>query len=206
MRSRIVAVVACAAAPAMLLAGCGGSNASGASATLERIQPTSFVTLVPATTTTTTTVPETETGAEGPTTADGEQSYTVVAGDSVYRIAEIHGVDPEVLAQYNEWPEGVQHFLSVGDTVRIPPGSQVPGSGTATDDTGDTGETDDAADDAATDTGCTYTIVEGDNPSKVADKFEITVQDLVANNPESVMNSFLIGATLVIPAGANCDQ
>jgi LysM repeat protein len=55
--------------------------------------------------------------------APGEQSYTVVAGDSVNRIARRHNVEPDALAEYNEWPEGVRHAIFVGDLVRIPPGA-----------------------------------------------------------------------------------
>ena len=55
--------------------------------------------------------------------ADGEQSYTVVAGDSVNRIARLFDVEPDALADYNEWSEGIRHAIFVGDVVRIPAGA-----------------------------------------------------------------------------------
>lgn len=55
-----------------------------------------------------------------------EQVYTVVPGDSVYGIAARYWVDPAALANYNAWPEGIDHPLQVGDEVKIPPGAVVP--------------------------------------------------------------------------------
>jgi hypothetical protein len=51
-----------------------------------------------------------------------EQTHQVQAGDSVYAIASMYGVDPQVLANYNSWPEGIEHPILVGDIVKIPPG------------------------------------------------------------------------------------
>jgi len=202
-----------AVGPLVLLSGCGGDDDTGASNTLVEIQPSSYVTLPAATTTTTTTLPEGATGEQGPGQADGEQQYTVRGGDSVYGIAERYNVDPVALANYNDWPEGIDHFLKVGDVVKIPPGADIPGSGggdTGGDTTGDGGDgggdTTSGGDGTseATGEGCTYTIVAGDNPSKVANKFDITVDELFAANSESVMSSFLVGAVLTIPANGNC--
>ena len=141
--------------------------------------------------TATTTVPA------GPQFSDEEQIYTIVAGDSVFRIASIHGIEADELAEYNEWPDGVRHLLVPGETVRIPPDSQIPASATTVPGGGDPAATDPS-------TSCVYTIVAGDNPSKVADRFGISVQDLQEANAESVMASFLVGAQLVIPGVADC--
>ncbi len=62
-----------------------------------------------------------------PTTATGipispvEQYYTVFAGDSLYSIAAMFGIDPQLIADYNVWPDGIDHAIMVGDLVRIPP-------------------------------------------------------------------------------------
>jgi hypothetical protein len=59
-------------------------------------------------------------------TAPVEQTYTVVAGDSLTTIAELYGIDVRTLVNYNAWPEGIEHPLFVGDTVRIPPNARIP--------------------------------------------------------------------------------
>jgi LysM repeat protein len=50
-----------------------------------------------------------------------EQTYTVVAGDSIFEIAEQYGVEMDALANYNRWDDGIDHVLDVGEVVRIPP-------------------------------------------------------------------------------------
>lgn len=55
-----------------------------------------------------------------------EQHYTVVAGDSLSRIADRFGVTMEDLVNYNEWPDGITHVLLPGDLIRIPPNAVVP--------------------------------------------------------------------------------
>lgn len=192
--------------PLLLVAGCGG-DAEGARSTLVPVQETSYVLKDPVTTTTT--APTTVPAGEGVST--GEQVYTVVSGDSVYRIAGLYDVDPEVLASYNSWSEGIQHPLQIGDAVKIPPGSKTPGAAdAATDETGDEATTDgttaDDSDDAPAPEGvaCTHTIVEGEFPNKVARQYDISVDELRAANPGGVMDTFLIGAELNIPENGNC--
>ena len=58
-------------------------------------------------------------------TSPVEQTYAVVEGDSVYGIAALHGIDPVSLADYNAWPEGINHPLQIGDTISIPPGASL---------------------------------------------------------------------------------
>jgi hypothetical protein len=52
-----------------------------------------------------------------------EEHYLVKAGDTLDTIAEMFGVDPRVLANYNPWPDGIAHPIQVGDIVKIPPGA-----------------------------------------------------------------------------------
>jgi len=205
---RAVIVAAFGVGPLLLASGCGGTTATGAQATLARIQPTSFVEVPPATTTTTTLLP---TDLEAGTRSPVEQIYTVRAGDSISKIAELHDITMEQLVNYNSWSDGLNHFLRVGDQVKIPPGALVPGSAsTSTGDSGSGSDSDsgDSGDDDSEDTssgdGCTHTIVQGENPSRVANKYDITVDELRAANPGGVMDSFLIGATLTIPPNGNC--
>ena len=189
--------------PVLFASGCG-EDATGARTTLETVQNTSYVVEDPVTTTTTTTLAPTTPGGQ---VSPGEQTYTVVAGDSVYKIADLHGVAPDVLANYNSWPEGVQHPLLVGDVVKIPPESLVPDPSGATsdapDDTGDDATSTETTE--ASGAGCSHTIVEGDNPTRVADKYGITVEELQAANASNpVWNTFLIGSQLSIPANGEC--
>lgn len=63
--------------------------------------------------------------ASSPTTSavQAEQTYTVVAGDSIFKIAERYGLEMDVLANYNRWEDGIDHVLDIGDVVKIPPGA-----------------------------------------------------------------------------------
>jgi LysM repeat protein len=190
LRSRAVVLAALGVGPVLLVSACGSSTPEGA------------------TTTTTTTLAGT--GSEGGGIAPNEQIYVIQAGDSISRIASIHGITSDQLISYNEWADGLAHFLGIGDQVRIPPGSKIPGATSAsTDETttgGDTGDTGDTG--GATETtpgaGCTHTIAAGEFPNRVANQYDITVEQLIAANPGGVMDTFLIGATLQIPAGASC--
>ncbi|MFW2332852.1 LysM peptidoglycan-binding domain-containing protein, partial [Ilumatobacter sp.] len=189
--------------PLLMAAGCGGTSATGAQATMARIQPTSFVELPPATTTTTTTISAEEIAASG--ISPVEQTYTIQRGDSISRIATIHDITMEQLVNYNSWSDGLNHFLVVGDPVKIPPGAKIPGSTSASAaPTDDTGGDDSSSEDESSGDGCTHTIVQGENPSRVASKYDITVDELRAANPGGVMDSFLIGATLQIPPNGSC--
>ena len=201
---RAVIVAAFGVGPLLMAAGCGGTSATGAQATMARIQPTSFVELPPATTTTTTTISDADFEAGGRSPI--EQTYTIRAGDSISRIASIHDITMEQLVNYNEWSDGLNHFLVVGDPVKIPPGALIPGSASASgSSSSDTGSDDSTGDDEeSSGDGCTHTIVQGENPSRVANQYDITVDELRAANPGGVMDSFLIGATLQIPPNGSC--
>lgn len=105
------------------LSACGDDTEGSGTSTTATIAPTSYVTLEQATTTTAgppTTAPEP--GAEAP----AEQTYTVVSGDYFARIAEEHGITVEELINYNEFPEGADHVLIPGETIKIPPGAKTP--------------------------------------------------------------------------------
>ena len=209
---RTLAFAALAASPVLSLTSCGG-DAEGAKTTLGTVQTTSYVVEDPVTTTSTTTLPSaTPEGQVDP----NEQVHVVVAGDSVYKIASMYGITPEALVNYNSWTEGINHFLQVGDEVKIPPNSQVPsasgstsGSSSGSGDTGggDTGGADTGTPEttAASGVGCTHTVVEGDNPTRVANKYGITVDELAAaNSSNPAYQTFLIGSSLSIPANGSC--
>jgi len=206
---RAVVFAAVGVGPLLLAAGCVGSSPTGASATIANIQPTSFVEIPPATTTTTTTTTVPAGGAPEGTRSPTEQTYEIQGGDSLGKIAALYDITLEQLINYNQFPDGANQLILPGDTIRIPPDALVPGTATdtgtdtGTDSGGDDG--DDGGDDGDAGVGCTHTIVEGENPSKVANQYDITTEELFAANPGGVMDNFLIGDTLNIPANGTCD-
>jgi hypothetical protein len=102
--------VACSTYSAETMPPTSGPPASG--------PPIDFTNCVTSTTTSTSLPPE--------LTAPNEQQYVVVPGDSIYSIAARFRIDPWVIANYNTWPECVDHPLFVGDVVLIPPGAAIP--------------------------------------------------------------------------------
>ena len=202
---RTLAFAALAASPVLSLTSCGG-DAAGAKTTLGTVQTTSYVVEDPVTTTSTTTLPSaTPEGQVDP----NEQIHVVVAGDSVYKIAALYGITPDALVNYNDWPEGINHPLFQGDQVKIPPNSEVPSAnaGTQAPSDGGGGDTGGGTTEttAAAGVGCTHVIVAGENPTKVAEHYGITLDELRAanaNNP--AINTFVVGQSLTIPPNGNC--
>lgn len=204
---RALAFAALAASPVLSLTSCGG-DAEGAKTTLGTVQTTSYVVEDPVTTTSTTTLPTSV--PEGQVNPN-EQIHVVVAGDSVYKIASLYGITPDALVNYNDWPEGINHFLQVGDQVKIPPNSQVPsetpssGSSSGSTGGGDTGGGGSTETSAPSGVGCTHTVVANDNPTRVAKQYNITVDELAAANAGNpAYQNFLIGSSLSIPANGTC--
>lgn len=190
------------------LAACGDNGAASTNAPAA-VRPTSYVMLEPESTTTTIAAANTTLPAEGAIDPN-EQTYVIVARDSVYGIAEKHGITPDQLVQYNQWADGINHFLVVGAEIKIPPNARVPGTGSSGAGSGATGDADvttgsgipDVTEPAAPP--CTHTIVANDNPTRVAEKYGISVQVLEqANAGNAAFGSFPIGGTLNIPAGAD---
>lgn len=206
--SRAAVLAAFGVGPLLLASGCGGTSADGANATLVNIQPTTYTEIPPVTTTTTTTLPPLDELPEG-TRSPVEQTYTIRAGDSLAAIAADFDITLEQLVNYNQFPNGANQLILPGDEIKIPPGALVPGSATASDPgtgTGDPGtETGtDEPDEPETGAGCVHTISAGENPSRVANQYDITVDELFAANPGGVMDTFLVGATLNIPPNGSC--
>lgn len=209
--SRVLVASAMAVVPLLLVTACGGGGTeAGTSNNLTPIAGSSYVTIEPATTTTTTTLPEgADTGLQPGDTSPVEQTYTVQSGDSVFKIASLFGVSPEVLANYNTWPDGINHAIFIGDVIRIPPDSQVPDiAGTAGEAGGATGGGDDATGDTATDaTGgdgecpTTYVIQAGDTTRiGVAEQFGITFEQMDAANVNTPgYQNFIVGTPITIP-------
>lgn len=204
---RVAIVAAFGVAPMLLLASCGGSTATGARATVVQIEPTTYAELPPVTTTTTTTLPADFVPAEG-TRSPVEQTYIVQAGDSLGGIASTFDITLEALINYNSFADGANQLILPGDEILIPPDALVPGTGsgssTDTDSGTDTGDSDTGTETPDVGEGCVHVIVAGENPSRVANQYDITVGELQAANPGGVMDTFLVGAELTIPPNGNC--
>ncbi len=203
IKSRAVIFAAFCVAPLMLAAGCGDSTGSGSGGLLSPIQPSSYVTIEPATTTTTTTIFVDPGQPGGPTISPDPQTYVVVAGDSLSKIASLFDMSVDELIAYNSWTDGTDHLLLAGDEILIPPNKPIPGSGTpGTPGTPGVTTTTSAGQPG---TGCSHTVVAGDNPTRVAKKYGITVDQLSnANLDNPAYNTFLIGSQLTIPPEGNC--
>jgi LysM repeat protein len=199
----------CVAALA-LLAGCG-EDATGARTTLAEIQPSSYVVRDPVTTTTTQPGAQEGVGEDGISTI--EQQYTVVSGDYPLRVANLFGVPVIDLCNYNGWtPPNCPEFPFPGTVILIPPGAKVPGAPATDTGTGagtDTGTGTDTTAAPPTQTTLppsgectegTYTLVSGDFPGKVAEQFDITVDQLNAANANTPgYSSFIVGTEIKIP-------
>lgn len=185
----------------VLVAGCGDSSGDGAGSLLTPIQPSSYVTIEPATTTTTTTIDFDPDQAEAGQISPVEQTYTVVAGDSLSKIAELYDITVEALVNYNGWPEGTSHLLLTGDAILIPPNSVIPGSVSIENkdfSAAPSGDSDEGS-------GCTHTISSGENPTKVANKYDLTYDQLQSANPfMDFSTTFIVGDVLTIPPEGNC--
>ncbi|MEO6572134.1 MAG: LysM peptidoglycan-binding domain-containing protein [Ilumatobacteraceae bacterium] len=195
--------------PLLLAAGCGGTGSDSSDQLLVPVQSSSYVTIEAATTTTTTTLLLTTDLAAGQV-SPVQQEYTVVANDSISKIAGRYDLTMDVLVNFNAWPEGTNHFLQIGDKVLIPPNAVVPGTGTSDTtppDAGDGVTADPATQTSppADGTACQHTVVENDNPTRVAKKYGVSVDELAAaNSGNSAYTTFLLGSKLNIPANGSC--
>jgi len=192
VRSQVIRPLGIAAAGLALIAGVSGCAESEATPALSTvaIEPSSYETRPIVTTTST--VP--------PTVAEGrspvEQNYVVESGDYPILISERYGVTLDEFLAYNDWDEPEQ-FPSAGTTIKIPPGGRILEGTEVVDTTEGPG-------DPGTDTtlrppegedppttppeangNCeegTYEVKAGDYPIGVAEKFDVSLDDLNAAN------------------------
>lgn len=197
---------------AVVLSACGDDE-SGATGTVVEIKPSTFV-VAP------TSVADGSAGGSAPTGSGGgsagEQTYEIERGDSLSAIASDYGITIDAIANFNNWSDGSRHLLVPGDTIRIPPGADVPSAddNEATDtteedanaDSGDGGSNTADGDSADADL-CpdgsrqgSYTIEEGDYPAKIADALNTTVDQLdEANANTPGYGAFFAGLEIVVP-------
>jgi LysM repeat protein len=186
-------------AGALVLASCGSDATSGATASTINLDATNYIVKDPVTTTV-----APLSGAEG--LAGGSQTYVVQSGDYAIKVADQFGVPLEDLLNFNGWATG-NEFPFPGEEIKIPPGGKTEAVAVVV-----------AGDDVVVVAGATipdtgsncepgsYTIEDGDNArSKVANKFDVTVEALdAANVGTNGYSAFYPGLKIVIPAKADC--
>jgi len=154
--------------------------------------PTPTMTFTPTSTSTATLNPtETPTSTSTPTetvtpTASGPFVYEVLEGDSLFTIAEKFNVDLLVLIAINNL-DATNPIIRVGDKLTIPgPDTQLPTAspiplsmrrGTLVE----------------------YTVQTGDTVAIIAEKFNSTVDEIVAENELEDPNAIFVGQKLNIP-------
>ncbi|MEX2253281.1 MAG: LysM peptidoglycan-binding domain-containing protein [Thermoleophilaceae bacterium] len=217
MRSRAfraLGLISVGLGPVILLAGCGEQE-TGARTTLNSIQPSSYVVRPPVTTQPPDEEADTDDGVDEDGRSDLPQEYTVQAGDFPLRIANLYDISLEELAAFNDWtPPNYAEFPNIGDTVGIPPGALVPGAGGGTGGDAGEGGNGDGGESvvpgevpsttlAGGDGECVpgeHVIVEGDIPVRVAEQYDISLEQLqAANSGNPAFESFIVGETIRIP-------
>ena len=193
-----VTILLMAVALGVLAASCGGGEDSTPVTVTPTTAADAFATTVPMATTTqasysttttavayaTTTAPPTTTVPPATTTtaaASGVRTVTVEAGDSLSKIAKAHGMTVERLAALNAICDINQLF--VGQVLLL-------------------GEEQPEADPDAAPTGVSVTVQAGDSVSKIAKRYDTTVDAILADNDISDPNLIFVGQTLVITTAA----
>ena len=151
-------------------------------------------------------------------TAEGrspvEQTYTVKEGDFPVSIADLYDIDVEELRNYNGWAADYSDFPNSGGTVRIPPDAKfidpnATTTSTEEDEDEATDSTEEGSEPSTADSDCepagSYVVEEGDNPTLIAEKFDVTLEALTSSNGwASDYSDFPnVGASIVIP-GEDC--
>ena len=169
-------------AAALLSMACGGSGDDGASVDLANVATATLPNPLPE--------PTILTGAQPP--AQGA-SYTVQAGDTLSKIADQFGTTAEAIAQANAIADPTQ--LEVGQVLIIPQaGAPPPVLGATAQPPATPGAAGEG----------TYTVQAGDNASAIAERFGITIDELVAANNTTIddLRELEVGDVLTIPARA----
>jgi LysM repeat protein len=181
----------CVAVIVLALA-CGEENPKGVGGTQGLTDPRTVATATPwATPPPVVYVEGGEEGGAGPARPAGG-TYTVKAEDTLYDIAQRFGVSVDELMEANEITDPAS--LSIGQKLVIP-GQE---SGGAPEETATSEEEAATATPTTTDEGV-YVVQEGDYPSSIAEKFDISVEELMEANDITDPTSLVVGQELIIP-------
>jgi hypothetical protein len=213
---RNVAAAALAVGLVGVAASCSDSD-TGATTNTVTIKPSSYVVREQVTTSTA----PADTGPDAEGRCGNEQTYTVQEDDFPIMIADLYEIEVEELRNYNGWDAEYNDFPNAGGTVRVPPGAKCidPTTLTTTTTTTEPTATDESTPaegstegtEAGAPQGCTpgnYTVEDGDNPTLIAQKFDVTLEALTeANGWDAEYSNFqATGETVVIPPSATCES
>ncbi|MCI0713804.1 MAG: LysM peptidoglycan-binding domain-containing protein [Chloroflexi bacterium] len=125
--------------------------------------------------------------------AQGGQTYTVQPGDNLYRISVRFGTTIQALVAANNIAN--PNLIFVGQVLVIPEGATTP------PDTPPTNPTPPPSNPPPSSEIVTYTVVSGDTLFKIAQRFNTTIQAIVAENNIANPNLIFVGQVLRIPSG-----
>lgn len=188
-----------------MLSACDGDGDDATAQTTIAIRPTAYVTLPVVTTTRPNTTAGGQPGAADRRASGEGEVYEVQPGDALLLIANRYDITVDELADFNEWEDGAFHRIFPGDEVRIPEFAEAPEDEEVTDERPDDGLgtmpgpgggplcPDGSERDL-------YEIVSGDFISRVADKNDLSIEELEAVNAENpAYQSFAPGQELWLP-------
>lgn len=182
-----------------LLSACGNSSTASTSSVLN-LSSTNWATLPP----TPSTIPVTTLpgpGQPGQQTIEPTQ-YTVQSGDVPFTVAKRYGITLDALNLANVDTAGYSAFF-VGLKIIIPAGAMVPQSTLVPDTSLPVTPSQTTTTLAGGGSNCVagkYKIQDGDLPSTVATKFDVTVAQLDAANVNTKgYKNFIVGVEIIIP-------
>jgi LysM repeat protein len=126
-------------------------------------------------------------------------TYVVQPGDNLFRISLRFGVPLATIQQYNNIAN--PNLIFVGQVLRIPSGGVGPAPSTPTTAPGRPTSTPVPPGPTPAPGGQSYTVQPGDNLSRIAARFGVTVQAIVQLNGIANPNLIFVGQVLRIPAG-----
>ena len=186
-------------AGAALFSACGDGATAGTTTAVNLSGSTAFATLPP----TQSTLPLTTnaTASEGEVTT-AVTEYELVAGDVPVNVAKRYGITLEALSNANLDTAGYSAFF-VGLKIKIPAGAIVPGTASVPTTTAGASTAATTATTLAPSGDCTvgsHTILEGDLPGTVAQKYDVTLDQLnAANAGTQGYKNFIVGVKIIIP-------
>jgi LysM repeat protein len=137
--------------------------------------------------------PAVEHTAAAPAPLSPEVSYTVVSGDSLYKIAKKHGVTVSQIKQANSLATDA---LKIGQKLAIPGGSSAPAVAKASAAPAPAAKT---AAKASSGGSTTYQVAKGDTLWKIARKFGAEPKAIAEVNGISDPSKLKVGSSIKIP-------